>query len=50
MKTKIYYAFSEKKLEEQVNDFLQRVDVELVDLKFSATVFYFSVLILYREK
>ncbi|ABR48058.1 hypothetical protein Amet_1893 [Alkaliphilus metalliredigens QYMF] len=49
MKTKIFYAFNEKTVESKVNDFLENSSVEVIDLKFSATVFYFSVLILYRE-
>lgn len=50
MKTKIFYAFNEKKLEDQINVFLERSDVEIIDLQFSATVFYFSVLIMYQQK
>ncbi|MFP4078394.1 MAG: hypothetical protein ACLFUQ_04560 [Candidatus Izemoplasmataceae bacterium] len=48
MKVKLFYAMSESKLEEKANDFLEDTSIEVVDIRYSATVFHFSLLILYK--
>lgn len=50
MKIKTFYAMGSRKLDEQVNRFLERGDIEVVDVRYGASVFYFSVLVLYRDK
>lgn len=50
LKVKIFYAMTEQGLENKSNDFLSDKSIEVVDIKFSATVFYFSLLIMYKDK
>lgn len=48
MKVKLFYAMTEKGLEEKANGFLADPSIEVIDIKFSATIFYFSLLIIYK--
>jgi len=41
---------TEKGLEGKVNNFLADSSIEPIDVKFSSTVFYFSLLIIYKKK
>lgn len=50
MKIKTFYAMNPTKLDKQVNEFLDRSDIDVEDIRYSASAFYFSVLVRYREK
>lgn len=49
MKVKILQAMNEKRLEKEVNEFLENPQIKVLELQFSATVFYFSVMISYEN-
>lgn len=49
MKVKILQAMNEKRLERDVNEFLGNPRIKVLGLQFSASVFYFSVLISYED-
>ncbi len=48
MNIKIFQSMSETKVEKQVNEFISRNDVKVIELKFQATIFYFSVMVVYE--
>ena len=50
MKVKILQAMNENRLEKNVNMFIKNSQIKVLELQFSATVFYFSVMILYEDK
>jgi hypothetical protein len=49
LKIKTFYAMDNRKLDEKVNSFLDNSNIQVVDVKFNHVIFYFSVLILYKE-
>ncbi|MFA1819857.1 hypothetical protein ACDX78_06625 [Virgibacillus oceani] len=49
MKIKTFYALDNSKLDKKVNEFLNS-GVEVVDIKFSNPLFYFSAMVLFDEK
>jgi hypothetical protein len=49
MKVKILQAMNEKRLEKDVNEFIENSQIKVLELQFSATVFYFSVMISYED-
>ncbi|WP_192894730.1 hypothetical protein [Neobacillus notoginsengisoli] len=50
MKAKTIIGYTEKGFDKKVNDFLSDASLEIIDVKFSSPVFFFAVLILYKEK
>jgi hypothetical protein len=50
MKITTFYAMSTDKLDRQVNAFLDQVDVEVVDVQFAASAFYFAVMVRYQDR
>ena len=50
MKVKILQAMSEKRLEKNVNKFIENPEIKVLGLQFAATTFYFSVMISYEDK
>ncbi len=49
MKVKILQAMNEKRLEKDVNVFIENSHIKVLGLQFAATVFYFSVMISYED-
>lgn len=49
MKVKILQAMSEKRLEKEVNKFIENTQIKVLGLQFAATIFYFSVMISYED-
>lgn len=49
MKIKIFQAMNEERLEKDVNEFIENSQIKVIELQFSATVFYFSVMISYEN-
>jgi len=49
MKVKILQAMNEKRLEKDVNEFIENSQIKVLELQFAATVFYFSVMISYEN-
>ncbi|RKD75930.1 hypothetical protein ATL39_0140 [Sinobaca qinghaiensis] len=50
MNVKTFYAWSEKKLDERINYFLQQESTEIIDIKFASPLLYFSAMVIYIEK
>lgn len=50
MKIKTFYGMDNDKLDNKVNDFLEKEDVEVLDIKLCNPLFYFTVMIMYKEK
>lgn len=50
MKIKTFYAMGTRKLDKDVNAFLERGDIDVIDVRYGPSIFYFSVCVLYREK
>lgn len=49
MKVKILQAMSEKRLEKDVNEFIESSQIKVLGLQYAASVFYFSVMISYED-
>lgn len=49
MKVKILQAMSEKRLEKEINEFINNPQIKVLALQFAATIFYFSVMISYED-
>lgn len=49
MKVKILQAMNEKRLEKDVNEFIKNSQIKVIELQFTATVFYLSVMISYED-
>ncbi|WP_187442777.1 hypothetical protein [Rossellomorea vietnamensis] len=50
MKVKTITGWTEESLDNKVNEFLNDPAIEVVELKFSSTIFSYSVMILYKNK
>jgi hypothetical protein len=50
LKVKTFYGWSEKGMDKKVNEFLSDTSIDIVDIKFSSTIFYFSAMVIYKEK
>ncbi|MFC0562245.1 sporulation protein Cse60 [Halalkalibacter alkalisediminis] len=50
MKVKTFYGWSEKGMDKKVNEFLKDTSIEIVDIKFSSPIFFFSAMVIYKEK
>lgn len=48
MQVKAFTAMSEHSLSKKMNQFLNEVSVEVIDIKFSSTMFFLSGLIIYK--
>lgn len=49
MKVKTFNGWSEKHLDKKVNEFLSNTSSKIVDIKFSATIFGPSAMVIYEE-
>lgn len=49
MKIKTFYALDNNRLDKKVNEFLND-NIEIVDIKFSNPLFYFSAMVMFNEK
>lgn len=49
MRVKSFYAWDDARLDKKVNAFLEQDDVEVVDIRFAASIFYMAAMVLYRE-
>lgn len=49
MKIKTFIGWSDKGLDKKVNNFLRINPVEVIDIKFANPLFYYSVIVFYRE-
>jgi hypothetical protein len=49
MKIKIFQAMTERTVEKKVNDFISQTGIEVAEWHYSATIFYFSVMIVYKN-
>ncbi|WP_166669555.1 hypothetical protein [Paenisporosarcina antarctica] len=50
MKVNSFFAWNNEKLDEKINEFLSsNDDIEVIDIKFSSTMFYFSSMIIYKN-
>lgn len=48
MKIKIFQSISENTVEKKVNKFIEENDIEVIEMQFRATIFYFAVMITYK--
>ena len=49
MKIKIIQSMFEKKVEEKVNEFINSPGIKVKEIQYKATIFYFSVMIVYED-
>ncbi|TQI67282.1 hypothetical protein [Clostridium sp. KNHs216] len=49
MKVKILQAMTEKRLEKDINEFIENSQIKVLELQFAATVLFFSVMISYED-
>jgi len=50
MRVKTFYGLSEKKMDQRINDFISDNYIEVVDIKFSTAMYFFSAMVIYKEK
>ncbi|MGT3749683.1 hypothetical protein ACVTLR_15000 [Staphylococcus aureus] len=48
MNTKIFTGMTESSLERKINKFIKDNQIEVIDIKFSCSVFYLGVMIIYK--
>ncbi|MDV2582346.1 hypothetical protein [Alkalibacillus haloalkaliphilus] len=48
MRVKSFYGMSNDKLDQRINEFLDSQHIEVIDVKFSSTMFYFSAMVIYK--
>ncbi|MGM8215395.1 sporulation protein Cse60 [Bacillaceae bacterium W0354] len=48
MKVKTFSAATEKTLDKRINQFLNDPSLELIDIKFSYSIFTFSAMVIYK--
>lgn len=48
MRVKTFYGWSETGLDRKVNEFLENSSAEIVDIKFSTPIFFFSAMVIYK--
>lgn len=48
MRVKTFYGYSEKSIDRKINEFLEDAALEIIDIKFSAPIFYFSAMVVYK--
>lgn len=49
MQVKTFYGYSEKSLDRKINEFLEDSSLEVIDIKFTAPIFYFCAMIIYKK-
>ncbi len=49
MKIKVLTATSGRKLEDRVNDFIKSSGVKVLELQYGATLFEYTVMVVYEE-
>jgi hypothetical protein len=49
MKVKLLYAYSIFKLEKRVNEFISNKKIKVLELQYSTSIFYLSVMVVYEE-
>jgi len=49
MRVKSFYAVNTQNLDSKVNNFLASNNIEVIDIKFSSSLFYFSSMIIFKE-
>lgn len=49
MKVKILSAKDENTLEKNINEFIENPQIKVLKIEFAASVYYFSVMILYED-
>ncbi|WP_245983287.1 sporulation protein Cse60 [Ammoniphilus oxalaticus] len=49
IKVKTFIGWTEKSLDKKMNAFLSELNGEIVDIKFSTPVFFFSAMLIYKE-
>lgn len=49
LKVETFAGFTEKGLSKKVNSFLDDNPVEVVDIKFSSTIFFMSAMVIYKR-
>ncbi|WP_155767488.1 sporulation protein Cse60 [Sporosarcina ureilytica] len=50
MKVKTFQSWSESKMDKKVNDFLSNHSIEIIDIKYASPIFFFSAMVIYKEK
>ncbi|MFC4737143.1 hypothetical protein ACFO4L_11140 [Bacillus daqingensis] len=50
MKVKSFYALSSRQLDKRINVFLEDSQIDVEDIKFSATLFYVAAMVVYRNR
>lgn len=48
MRVKTFYGYSEKSIDRKINEFLDDSNLEVIDIKFAAPIFYFSAMVIYK--
>lgn len=49
MKVITFSGFTERGLSNKINNFLAKNDVEVVDIKYSASLLYMGALVMYKD-
>lgn len=50
MKVKSFSAMTSETLDKKINDFLVNNHIEVIDIKFSSTIFFFSAMVMFNEQ
>lgn len=50
MKVKTFSALTDTGLDKKVNDFLDNAYIEVQQIKFSATIFSYNAMVIYKQK
>lgn len=50
MKVRTFTAMTEKSLDNNVNHFINIASIEVLEIKFSATIFSVAAMVVYKEK
>ncbi|MFE8700833.1 hypothetical protein ACFYKX_09420 [Cytobacillus sp. FJAT-54145] len=49
MRIKTITGWSEKDFDKKVNEFLNDTTIEIVDIKFTNPIFFYSAMVIYKE-
>lgn len=50
MKVKTFTAWSDNRLDMKINAFLDNNSIEVIEVKFVSPIFYYTAMVLYKEK
>lgn len=50
MRVKTIYGWTETKMDERINEFINDASIEVIEIQYASPIFFFSALITYREK